>query len=189
MALLYAVVFFESTVPARESAGLLVRAPRQPGEVGKGSLVLPVSTAQWQAVVSRQCGSTPLHASCRLAVVVCEPPATPWPTAPRALMGEGMGRRHAEHMAHTLLGALRIPLGMRLWCKDGPSKYALALELPSYARNCLRCHPEYSCLMRGIPQNASSLPAHCSKITLAIQSPSIRLFSLACDYKYSYNDI
>ena len=40
-------------------------------------------------------------------------------------------------------GQLRIPLGMRLWQKDGPSKYELALELLSYARNRLRCRPEY----------------------------------------------
>lgn len=40
-------------------------------------------------------------------------------------------------------GTLRIPLGLRLWRKGGPSKYALALELLSYARNRLRCHPAY----------------------------------------------
>jgi putative transposase len=40
-------------------------------------------------------------------------------------------------------GSLRIPLGIRLWRKGGPSKYALALELLSYARNRLRCRPEY----------------------------------------------
>jgi putative transposase len=40
-------------------------------------------------------------------------------------------------------GTLRIPLGMRLWRKGGPSKYALALELLSYARNRLRCRPAY----------------------------------------------
>jgi putative transposase len=40
-------------------------------------------------------------------------------------------------------GTLRIPLGMRLWRKNGPSKYELALELLSYARNRLCCHPEY----------------------------------------------
>ena len=40
-------------------------------------------------------------------------------------------------------GTLRIPLGIRLWHKGGPSKYALALELLSYARNRLRCHPEF----------------------------------------------
>jgi Transposase DDE domain len=40
-------------------------------------------------------------------------------------------------------GSLRIPLGMRLWSKGGPSKYELALELLSYARNRLRCRPEY----------------------------------------------
>jgi hypothetical protein len=40
-------------------------------------------------------------------------------------------------------GTLRIPLGMRLWRKGGPSKYDLALALLSYARNRLRCRPEY----------------------------------------------
>ena len=40
-------------------------------------------------------------------------------------------------------GTLRIPLGMRLWRKGGASKYDLALELLSYARNRLRCCPEY----------------------------------------------
>jgi putative transposase len=39
-------------------------------------------------------------------------------------------------------GTLRIPLGLRLWHKGGSSKYALALELLSYARNRLRCRPE-----------------------------------------------
>jgi Transposase DDE domain len=40
-------------------------------------------------------------------------------------------------------GTLRIPLGIRLWRQGGPSKYALALELLSYARNRLRCRPAY----------------------------------------------
>jgi putative transposase len=40
-------------------------------------------------------------------------------------------------------GAVRIPLGMRLWQRGGPSKYELALELLSYARNRLRCRPAY----------------------------------------------
>jgi putative transposase len=40
-------------------------------------------------------------------------------------------------------GSLRIPLGIRLWHKGGPSKYVLALELLSYARNRLRCRPAY----------------------------------------------
>jgi putative transposase len=40
-------------------------------------------------------------------------------------------------------GTLRIPLGIRLWHKGGPSKYTLAMELLSYARNRLRCRPEY----------------------------------------------
>jgi hypothetical protein len=40
-------------------------------------------------------------------------------------------------------GTLRIPLGLRLWRKSGPSKYALALELLSDARHRLRCRPDY----------------------------------------------
>ena len=40
-------------------------------------------------------------------------------------------------------GTLRIPLGMRLWRRGGPSKYELALELLSYARNRLHCRPAY----------------------------------------------
>ncbi len=40
-------------------------------------------------------------------------------------------------------GVLRIPLGIRLWHKGGPSKYELAVDLLSYARNRLRCRPEY----------------------------------------------
>ena len=40
-------------------------------------------------------------------------------------------------------GTLRVPLGVRLWHKGGPSKYALALELLGYARNRLRCRPAY----------------------------------------------
>jgi putative transposase len=40
-------------------------------------------------------------------------------------------------------GTVRIPLGLRLWHRGGSSKYALALELLSYARNRLRCRPEY----------------------------------------------
>jgi hypothetical protein len=40
-------------------------------------------------------------------------------------------------------GTRRMPLGLRLWHKGGPSKYALALELLSLARNRLRCRPAY----------------------------------------------
>lgn len=40
-------------------------------------------------------------------------------------------------------GTLRVPLGLRRWHQGGPSKYVLALELLSYARNRLRCRPEY----------------------------------------------
>jgi Transposase DDE domain len=39
-------------------------------------------------------------------------------------------------------GTLRIPLGVRLWRKGGPSKDELALALLSYARHRLRCRPE-----------------------------------------------
>jgi hypothetical protein len=40
-------------------------------------------------------------------------------------------------------GTLRIPLGIRVWRRGGPSEYALALELLSFARNRLRCRPDY----------------------------------------------
>jgi hypothetical protein len=39
-------------------------------------------------------------------------------------------------------GGRRIPLGLRLWRKGGPSKYDLALEWLSSARNRLHGHPE-----------------------------------------------
>jgi Transposase DDE domain len=51
-------------------------------------------------------------------------------------------------------GTLRIPLGIRLWRKGGPSKYQLALELLSYARNRLRCRPEYVLFDAGYPSKA-----------------------------------
>jgi hypothetical protein len=40
-------------------------------------------------------------------------------------------------------GALCVPVGIRLWRRGGASKYQLALELLSYARNHLHCRPEY----------------------------------------------
>jgi putative transposase len=40
-------------------------------------------------------------------------------------------------------GQVRIPLAFRLWRKGGPSKFDLALELLSYARNRLRCKPQF----------------------------------------------
>ena len=40
-------------------------------------------------------------------------------------------------------GQVRIPVGYRVWHKGGPSKVALALELLSYARNRLRCKPQF----------------------------------------------
>src|SRR5262245_16213391 len=38
---------------------------------------------------------------------------------------------------------VRIPLAFRVWHKGGASKYALALELLSYARNRLKCKPHF----------------------------------------------
>jgi hypothetical protein len=40
-------------------------------------------------------------------------------------------------------GQVRIPLAFRLWRTGGPSKFDLALELLSYARNRLRCKPQF----------------------------------------------
>jgi hypothetical protein len=40
-------------------------------------------------------------------------------------------------------GRVRIPLGIRLWRKGGPSKSALALAWLSSARNRLHCRPQY----------------------------------------------
>jgi putative transposase len=40
-------------------------------------------------------------------------------------------------------GRLRVPLGVRLWHKGGPSKYGLALEWLSPARHHRRCRPAY----------------------------------------------
>jgi len=40
-------------------------------------------------------------------------------------------------------GQARIPLAFRIWKKGGPSKFDLALELLSYARNRLCCKPRF----------------------------------------------
>jgi putative transposase len=40
-------------------------------------------------------------------------------------------------------GQSRIPIAFRVWHKGGVSKYALALELLSYARNRLKCKPQF----------------------------------------------
>jgi hypothetical protein len=40
-------------------------------------------------------------------------------------------------------GQVRIPVAFRVWKKEGPSKYVLALELLSYARNRLKCKPQF----------------------------------------------
>jgi hypothetical protein len=51
-------------------------------------------------------------------------------------------------------GTLRIPLGIRVWRKGGPSKYELALALLSYARNRLRCRPDYGLFDAWYPSQA-----------------------------------
>jgi DDE superfamily endonuclease len=51
-------------------------------------------------------------------------------------------------------GTLRLPLGIRLWPNGGPSKYVLALEWLSYARNRLRCRPGYVLLDAWYPSKA-----------------------------------
>jgi hypothetical protein len=40
-------------------------------------------------------------------------------------------------------GAVRIPVGSRVWHKGGVSKYAFALELLSYARHRRKCKPQF----------------------------------------------
>ena len=40
-------------------------------------------------------------------------------------------------------GHHRIPLAFRVWHKAGPATFYLALELLSYARNRLRCQPQF----------------------------------------------
>lgn len=40
-------------------------------------------------------------------------------------------------------GQSRIPIAFRVWQKGGGSKYDLALELLSYARNRLKCKPQF----------------------------------------------
>jgi hypothetical protein len=60
-----------------------------------------------------------------------------------AWMSSSQERKPVYGFALVLLvwtnGLVRVPLGIRLWRKGGPSKSALALELLSYAPNRLRC--------------------------------------------------
>ena len=75
--------------------------------------------------------------------------AKPFATAIESLAWVYSSRDHQPVYGLSLVllvwtnGTVRLPLGMRLWHKGGPSKYDLVLELLSYARNRLRCHPEY----------------------------------------------
>ena len=75
--------------------------------------------------------------------------AKPFATAIESLAWVYSSRDHRPVYGLSLVllvwtnGTVRLPLGLRLWPKGGPSKSALALELLSSARNRLRCHPEY----------------------------------------------
>jgi hypothetical protein len=51
-------------------------------------------------------------------------------------------------------GRSRVPGGLRLWRQGGPSKYILALELLSSARNRLRCPPDAVLFDAWSPSNA-----------------------------------
>ena len=59
-------------------------------------------------------------------------------------------------------GTLRVPLGVRLWRRGGPSQIELALARLSYARHRLRCRPAY--------------------VLFDAWSPSKRLLKRICDY-------
>jgi hypothetical protein len=66
---------------------------------------------------------------------------------PLFIVDNSQERKPVDGLSLVLLvwtnGTLRVPVGIRLWRRGGASKYALALELLSYARNRLRCRPEY----------------------------------------------
>jgi len=51
-------------------------------------------------------------------------------------------------------GTLRIPVGLRLWRKGGPSTYALAFAWLSDARHRLRCHPDFVLFAAWSPSRA-----------------------------------
>jgi putative transposase len=102
-------------------------------------------------------GHTFLESACRLLFVwergylILDNRVIPKPF-PRAMEGlawvfSSQERRPVYGFSLDLLvwtdGTLRIPLGVRLWRKGGPSRYELALELLSYARNRLHCRPAY----------------------------------------------
>ena len=54
-------------------------------------------------------------------------------------------------------GQVRIPVAFRVWHKGGLSKFALALELLSYARNRLKCQPQLVLFDPGIrPRRCAS---------------------------------
>ena len=102
-------------------------------------------------------GHTLLERACRLLVVwergdlILDATVIPKPFATAmeslAWVFSSQERRPVYGFSLVLLvwtdGTLRIPLSLRLWRQGGPSKYALALELLSYARNRWRCRPAY----------------------------------------------
>ena len=54
-------------------------------------------------------------------------------------------------------GQIRIPIGFRVWKKGGPSKFELALELLSYARNRLSSRPQFVLFDSWYPSNTNSI--------------------------------
>jgi hypothetical protein len=52
-------------------------------------------------------------------------------------------------------GQIRIPLAFRIWKKGGPSKFDLALELLSYARNRLKLKPRFMLFDAWYPRSGS----------------------------------
>ena len=52
-------------------------------------------------------------------------------------------------------GQIRLPLACRVWHKGGSSKYDLALELLSYARNRLKCKPHFVLFDAWYPSKSS----------------------------------
>jgi putative transposase len=113
-------------------------------------------------------GQTLLERACRMLVVwergylILDDTVIPKPFATAmeslAWVFSSQERRPVYGCSLVLLvwtdGTLRIPLSLRLWRKGGPSKYELALELLSYARNRLRCHPEYGLFDAWYPSKA-----------------------------------
>jgi hypothetical protein len=46
---------------------------------------------------------------------------------------------------------IRLPIAFRVWKQGGPSKFDLALEVLSYARNRIKCKPQFVLFDSGYP--------------------------------------